>query len=93
MIERMDEPRKRRREGEADLVSEDILASRSLADELGIDESDFAPDELAPPVNEARLRKLVGGSLPPVERDELRQLIASFRTWRDAWRRMLSESR
>lgn len=90
MIDPMDEPRKSRRR-ESDLAAEDVLESRSLADELGIDETDFAPDELAPPVDESRLQDFVRRTLPPREREELRQLVASFRPWREAWQRLVSE--
>jgi hypothetical protein len=57
---------------------------RSLLDELGI-ESDFGPDELAPPVDEARLLAFVRDELPAGERDEVIALIAGFRPWLRGW--------
>jgi hypothetical protein len=67
---------------------------RTLLDELGV-ESDFGPDELAPPVNEARLLAFVREELPLGERDEVIALIAGFRPWLRGWavalRRHLSD--
>jgi hypothetical protein len=67
-----------------DTVTDFDELRRSLLEELGV-ESDFGPDELAPPIDEARLLAFVRGELPPGERDEVIALIAGFRSWLRGW--------
>lgn len=69
-----------------------LFQSRSLFDELGI-ELDFAPDELAPPVDEEQLRRFVRKQLPRDEETEVCQLVAAYRPWFDAWCRLVRTER
>jgi hypothetical protein len=61
---------------------------RPLNEVLGI-EVHFAPDDLAPPVDEGRLLAFCRDELPPQEREEVLNLISSFRSWLEAWGKVL----
>jgi hypothetical protein len=65
-----------------------FLESDSLAKELGI-EIDFAPDELAPPVDRDRLRSFVRKEAAEEIVVEVCHLIGSYRSWYEAWRETL----
>ena len=56
---------------------------RPLHEVLGI-EMNFAPDYLAPPIDEQRLIAFVRAELFGDDRDEIIDLISSFRSWYDA---------
>jgi len=49
----------------------------------------FVTEELAPPVDEQRLRAFIREELATEDRDEIITLIASFRSWYSAWGELL----
>ena len=51
----------------------------------------FGPDELAPPVDYRHVRSLVRNELRGEELDETCQLVATFRSWYEAWRHAIDE--
>ena len=61
---------------------------RPLHEILGI-ELNFVTEELAPPVDERRLRAFIREELATEDRDEIITLIASFRSWYSAWGELL----
>jgi len=65
---------------------------RPLLELLGI-KPNFAPDELAPPVDEHRLADFIGNQMPRSEWMEMWELVTSFRSWYDAWRSLLRSER
>ena len=68
-----------------DPVTEEEMAEldRSLHEVLGI-EMHFAPEHLAPPIDEQRLIAFVRNELSVDDRDEIIDMIASFRSWHEA---------
>lgn len=71
--------------------ADELLESeRPLAEILGI-ELHFAPEDLAPPVDEQRLGAFVRQELTGDDRDEILDLIAGFRSWYDALGKILRE--
>jgi hypothetical protein len=68
-----------------DLVPDAELAGldRPLHEVLGI-ELRFAPEHLAPPVDEERLKAFIRNELSADDRDETIDMIASFRSWYQA---------
>jgi hypothetical protein len=76
--------------GEDDLSDDEIAElDRPLLDVLGI-EQNFAPDDLAPPVNERRLTAFVRDELAADQRTEVWELINSFQSWFQAWRALVA---
>lgn len=73
-----------------DLTDEEVLQSDSLAEALGI-EIDYAPDDMAPPVDDGLIRAYVRQELDEDRAFEAVQMIASFRTWHTAWGRVVAE--
>jgi len=71
---------------DSDLPADDL--DRPLHEVLGT-EPHFAPDDLSPPVDEGRLVAFVREQLPLAEREEVLNLIASFRPWLRAWADLL----
>ncbi|MBI3864607.1 MAG: hypothetical protein HY290_22220 [Planctomycetia bacterium] len=71
-------------------VSDEVLADldRPLNEVLGI-EIHFAPDDLAPPIDERRLIAFAQGQLAADEKEEILDLVSSFRSWHDALREVL----
>lgn len=61
---------------------------RPLPELLGV-EPDYAPEELAPPVDVALLRRFDRRELPAAESQMVAQLIASYRSWHAAWGELL----
>jgi hypothetical protein len=51
----------------------------------------FAPDALAPPVDDERIRRYIRKQLPEIERIQVRNLIADYRSWFTAWRMIIWE--
>jgi hypothetical protein len=51
----------------------------------------FGPDELAPAVHHGRVRSLVRNELRGETLDETCQLVATFRSWYEAWRHAIDE--
>ncbi|MGE5194817.1 MAG: hypothetical protein ACM3U2_20185 [Deltaproteobacteria bacterium] len=76
-----------------DPISPEEMAEldRPLHEILGI-EPNFAPDDLAPPVDEERLLAFVREQLPAEEREEIICLIASFRPWVRGWAEAMRRS-
>jgi len=66
---------------------ERALVERSLADLLDL-ERNFAPDDMAPPVDERRIADQLADRLTGLERLEVSQLVWSYRTWHEALRRV-----
>ncbi len=56
----------------------------SLSDALGVDRN-YAPDELAPPIDVEKLRAFIARTLAEEEREEILGLIATFFSWHEAW--------
>jgi len=67
---------------------EKAFFDRPLNEILGVD-IQYAADDLAPPVDERRLLAFLRGHLPPLERREVTDMIASFRSWHDALKDLL----
>ncbi len=65
---------------------EELLARAGIGGQI-ID--DFAPDALAPPVDEPRILALLAGSLDEVSARITWHRIVSFRPWRDAYLQLL----
>lgn len=64
---------------------------RSLPEALGT-EIQYAPEDLAPPVDRDRLRAFVRRKLNPGERKQVLGLIGMFRSWHLAWGEVLRET-
>ncbi len=71
-------------------IPEESLRHGTLAELLGI-RVEFAPEELAPPVDFERLQRFVRHELPPDETHEVISLITSFRSWHEACAAVLSD--
>lgn len=71
-------------------ISDEMMADldRPLNEVLGI-EIHFAPEDLAPPIDERRLVAFAQGQLAPEEKEEILDLVSSFRSWHDALREVL----
>lgn len=65
------------------LVEPSCDVERPLAEQFGVSVT-FAPETLAPPLDWDRLRKFVEETLPPEATNEVRHLVATFRSWFDA---------
>lgn len=70
---------------------EEAELERPLREVLGY-ESGFAPDDLAPPVDEGRLRRFLRDEGSPDEMLEVAHLVMTFRAWSEAARRVDDES-
>lgn len=57
---------------------------RSLEETLGIPR-EYAPEELAPSIQQDRLQAFIARTLEADEREEILALIATFQSWHDAW--------
>ncbi len=68
------------------------MESASLTDALGI-EYHFAPDENAPAIDEAKICAYLRRELNEGLASETEQMIATFRSWHEAWRRLAAEER
>jgi hypothetical protein len=49
-------------------------------------EPEYASEDLAPPIDWIRLLGFIRNKLPAAERDEIADMIASYRSWHDALR-------
>ena len=73
------EPRENAPEGE-----ENSRRERSLEEVLGIPR-EYAPEELAPPIQRDKLKAFIARTLVGGEREEILAMIATFQSWHDAW--------
>lgn len=64
--------------------AESKVPDQHIYEVLGI-ELRFAPEHLAPPVDEQRLKAFIDDELSPDDRNETIDLIASFQSWYKAF--------
>ena len=77
---------------EPPLTEEELLQlDQPLHGLLGI-EPEYASEDLAPPIDRNRLLAFVRNKLSPAERDEIADMIASYRSWHDALRDLLRDA-
>jgi hypothetical protein len=69
--------------------AEDASFREDLLRRLGLSDIEYLPDDDSPPVDVARLQGLVNDELDEEDATEVCRLIGSYRTWKDAYARVL----
>jgi hypothetical protein len=74
---------------ELPLTEEELDQLDTPLHELLAIDPEFASEDLAPPIDRNRILAFVRNKLSPDERDEIADMIASYRSWHEALRDLL----
>lgn len=77
--------------GSSKEVMSDAERRRIWQGAFGVEPPDWRPDEQAPPIDEQLLRLFVEKKISPEEGGRLLQLTLTFKSWRDAYGRILAD--